>query len=126
MTGLKINYTKSELISLNLTEQEGISLTNILRGKLGTLPFKFRIASIFLVFFLFFRTKMDDKGSRNAKERRLKWKEVAAPFVNYYCIISLLIYIIDSYFLSNLQSNSFSFSVLFVSMLLGIGKEEGY
>jgi hypothetical protein len=38
MSGLKINYTKSELIPLNISHQEGIQLANMLGCKLGSLP----------------------------------------------------------------------------------------
>jgi hypothetical protein len=34
ISGLKINYTKSELIPLNITNQEGTQLANILGCKL--------------------------------------------------------------------------------------------
>jgi hypothetical protein len=59
---------------------------------------------------------MDDKASHNAKERRLKRKEVTA---------SLLIIISPLSFLSSLQTNTFSFPLLFV-LLVGIGEEKGY
>jgi hypothetical protein len=38
MSGLKINFTKSELISLNISTQEGQQYANILGCKVGTLP----------------------------------------------------------------------------------------
>jgi hypothetical protein len=41
MTGLKIDYSKSELIPLNITEHKGISLANIIGYKVGNLPIKY-------------------------------------------------------------------------------------
>jgi hypothetical protein len=38
MSGLRINYTKSELIPLNISQQEGTTLANILGCKVGKLP----------------------------------------------------------------------------------------
>jgi hypothetical protein len=38
MSGLKINFTKSELIPLNISTQEGQQYANILGCKVGTLP----------------------------------------------------------------------------------------
>jgi Reverse transcriptase (RNA-dependent DNA polymerase) len=38
MSGLKINYTKSEFIPLNISNQEGTQLANMLRCKLGSFP----------------------------------------------------------------------------------------
>jgi hypothetical protein len=37
MSGLKINYTKSELIPLNISQQEGTTLANILGCKVEKL-----------------------------------------------------------------------------------------
>jgi hypothetical protein len=38
MSGLRINYTKSELIPLNITQKEGTTFVNILECKIGKLP----------------------------------------------------------------------------------------
>jgi hypothetical protein len=38
MSGLKINFTKSELISLNISNQDRHHLANILGCKVSTLP----------------------------------------------------------------------------------------
>jgi hypothetical protein len=38
LSGLKINYTKSELVPLNLTQIEGLQLANIIGCKIVTLP----------------------------------------------------------------------------------------
>jgi hypothetical protein len=41
LSGLKINYSKSEVISLNLIEQEGNTLSTRLGCKVWTLPIKY-------------------------------------------------------------------------------------
>jgi hypothetical protein len=41
MLGLKINYSKSEMIPLNLQETESNRLANIIGCKIGILPIKY-------------------------------------------------------------------------------------
>jgi hypothetical protein len=41
LSGLKINYSKSEMIPLNLTETESYRLANVIGCKIGTLPIKY-------------------------------------------------------------------------------------
>jgi hypothetical protein len=41
LSGLKINYSKSEMIPLNLTETESYRLANVIGCKIGILPIKY-------------------------------------------------------------------------------------
>jgi hypothetical protein len=41
ISGLKINFSKSELIPLNLSESETITFASILQCKIDTLPLKY-------------------------------------------------------------------------------------
>jgi hypothetical protein len=41
LTGLKINYTKNELIPLNITEQESNNMAQLFGCKISTLPIKY-------------------------------------------------------------------------------------
>jgi hypothetical protein len=41
LIGLKINYTKSKLILLNLTEQESNNMAQLFGCKVSTLPIKY-------------------------------------------------------------------------------------
>jgi hypothetical protein len=41
MSGLSINYSKNELIPLNLSDNEGNHLAEILECKIGSLPIKY-------------------------------------------------------------------------------------
>ena len=41
ISGLKVNFSKSELIPLNLTDEQTRDLTDVLNCKIGKLPLKY-------------------------------------------------------------------------------------